>query len=189
MRVISGEFRGRKLFAVPGKNTRPTSDKVKESIFNRVGPFFEGGTCLDLYAGSGALAIEAVSRGMGKAVLVEKQRAAVQTIRRNVDSLKADNRFEIKQATSTSMLEELKNSSQTFDLVFLDPPYAEQEIERDILKLLDYKLLSDESMIVCETDKQTQLDERIGKAVLWKDHRYGSSRIRIYILDTGGNDE
>lgn len=82
MRIISGEFRGRRLNAVPGMATRPTTDKVKESLFNIIGPYFEGGTSLDLYGGSGGLSIEAVSRGIDHATLIDRQYAAIKTIKK-----------------------------------------------------------------------------------------------------------
>ena len=82
MRVVSGDFGGRRLKAVPGVKTRPTTDKVKESIFNMIGPYFDGGMSLDLFAGSGGLSIEAVSRGIDTAVLVDKQRQAIQQLKK-----------------------------------------------------------------------------------------------------------
>lgn len=88
MRVISGNYRGRRLIPVPGNQTRPTADKVKESMFNMLGPYFDGGQALDLYAGTGALGIEAVSRGMDHATLVDKQYAAIKTIKQNVELTK-----------------------------------------------------------------------------------------------------
>lgn len=85
MRVITGDFRGLKLEAVPGNLTRPTADKVKESMFNMIGPYFDGGEVLDLYAGTGALGIEAVSRGMSHGTLVDRQYAAIKTIHQNLE--------------------------------------------------------------------------------------------------------
>src|SRR5690625_4127464 len=95
MRVIAGEFKSRHLKAVPGSNTRPTSDKIKESIFHMLGPFFEGGLCLDLFAGSGSLGIEALSRGMDKVIFVEKSSSAIRIIHKNVEMLKIESQCEI----------------------------------------------------------------------------------------------
>ena len=84
MRIVSGDFGGRPLKAVPGNATRPTTDKVKEALFNMIGPYFDGGRSLDLYAGSGGLSIEGVSRGIDEAVLVDRQYAAIKTIKENI---------------------------------------------------------------------------------------------------------
>ena len=88
MRVVAGEYRGRKLSAVPGMATRPTTDKVKEAVFNIIGPYFDGGTSLDLYAGSGGLSIEGVSRGIERAVLVDRQLAAIASTKQSRRSRK-----------------------------------------------------------------------------------------------------
>src|SRR5690625_944768 len=90
MRIISGTNRGLKLKAVPGKNTRPTSDKVKESLFNMIGPYFSGGTCLDLFAGSGSLGLEAISRGIEHATFIDKNGLAIKTIHDNIHKLLAE---------------------------------------------------------------------------------------------------
>ena len=84
MRIIAGEFGGRRLKAVPGMKTRPTTDKIKESMFNIIGPYFDGGRALDLFAGSGGLSIEAVSRGVDQAVLIDRQYQAIKTIKENI---------------------------------------------------------------------------------------------------------
>src|SRR5690625_6853652 len=95
MRVIAGQFKGRRLKTVPGKNTRPTSDKIKEAVFQMIGPFFQGGTCLDLFAGSGSLGIEAISRGMESVVFVDKLGKAIHTIDENIKDLKLEKRTKV----------------------------------------------------------------------------------------------
>src|SRR5690625_2707594 len=90
MRVIAGSLKGRKFKAVPGKQTRPTADKVKESIFQIIGPFFDGGTCLDLFAGSGSLGIEAMSRGMEQVVFIDKQPKAIHIINENRKTMRIE---------------------------------------------------------------------------------------------------
>lgn len=95
MRVISGQQGGLRLKPVPGKQTRPTTDKVKESIFNMIGPYFDGGQVLDLFAGSGALGIEALSRGMDRCIFIEAQHPAIQTIRQNLSHTKLSERASV----------------------------------------------------------------------------------------------
>lgn len=182
MRVVSGSYRGRTLKAVPGKQTRPTTDKIKESIFNIIGPYFDGGVMLDLYAGSGGMAIEAVSRGMNHAFLCEKNRQALQTIRANIEMTKEIEKFTIVGGDSKKSIHQLSKLEpfEPFELVFIDPPYHLQEIEQDILSMIEQGVLSKEATIVCEVEKQTQLPEIIGEFELVKRVEYGITAIHIY---------
>src|SRR5690625_6876170 len=104
MRVIAGSHKGRKLKSVPGKQTRPTSDKVKETVFHTIGPFFTGGKCLDLFAGSGSLGIEALSRGMEQAIFIDQYPKAVQTIKRNLQLLNIDRKSNTSELQSRGHL-------------------------------------------------------------------------------------
>ncbi|WP_207694224.1 RsmD family RNA methyltransferase [Enterococcus sp. DIV0212c] len=180
MRVISGEYGGRRLKALDGDNTRPTTDKVKESIFNMIGPYFDGGTALDLYAGSGGLAIEAVSRGMDRGICVEKNFAAIKIIKENIEVTKEPEKFLIKKMDANKALEFLKEEKTKIDLVLLDPPYAKQEIEKQIEKMLTNDLLSEDVVIVCETDKSVNLPETIGILEKNRETTYGITQITIY---------
>lgn len=134
MRVVAGEYRGRKLSAVPGMATRPTTDKVKEAVFNIIGPYFDGGTSLDLYAGSGGLSIEGVSRGIERAVLVDRQLAAIKTIKKNIATTKHEDQFVVLKQDATRALHMLQSKGEHFDLIYLDPPYAKQQIVTDLTK-------------------------------------------------------
>ena len=123
-----------------------------------IGPYFDGGRVLDLYAGSGGLSIEAVSRGMSEAVLVERDRRAQEIVAANIAMTKEKERFQLLKMEAKQALGLLTG---TFDLVFLDPPYAKEEIVRDIETLCERQLLSENIMIVCETDKHVELPEEI----------------------------
>lgn len=180
MRVVAGEFGGRKLKSLAGKNTRPTTDKVKGAIFNMIGPYFAGGTALDLFAGSGALGIEAVSRGMERAVLVEKNYRALEIIRENVAVTKAEAQFTLLKLPANQALKQLKIAREKFDLVLLDPPYAKQEIVAQIEALLADELLSEAAVIVCETDQKIELPIVIGPLQQKKRNVYGISAVTIY---------
>lgn len=182
MRVITGEYGGRRLKAVPGENTRPTTDKIKESLFNMIGPYFDGGNCLDLFAGSGGLAIEAVSRGMDKAVLIDKAPAAIKVIQENIAVTKEEEKFKVIRGDAARVINNLKSEQQVFDLVFLDPPYAKQQIVSQIEALLDKNMLSPEALIVCEVDKKVDLPETIKQAQVYKSAEYGITKIMIYEL-------
>lgn len=182
MRIISGSYGGRPLKAVPGKKTRPTTDKVKESIFNLIGPYFNGGRVLDLYAGSGSLGIEAVSRGMDEAVLVDAQYKAIQTIQENIKQTREPEKFQVYKKKAAHIFTELSNDNAkgSFDLVFLDPPYAKQTIYSDLASLVDHALLKEGAKIVCETDQHTQLPQESTDWTIWKERVYGKTKITIY---------
>ncbi|MBG9978703.1 16S rRNA (guanine(966)-N(2))-methyltransferase RsmD [Ruoffia tabacinasalis] len=182
MRVISGNYGSRRLKAVPGQNTRPTTDKIKESMFNLIGGYFDGGICLDLYAGSGALAIEAVSRGMDSAVLCEKHRPAIETINENLKMTKEEERFTLLKGDNHKSLRNYASSQMTepFKLLFLDPSYHKQQIEKDIQWLWELEMINNQTTIVCETDSDVILPDRIEGYELVKVKDYGATRIHIY---------
>ncbi|MGN1293578.1 16S rRNA (guanine(966)-N(2))-methyltransferase RsmD [Weissella soli] len=179
MRIVSGEFGGRPLKAVPGDATRPTTDKVKEAIFSMIGPYFEGGTSLDLYAGSGGLSIEGVSRGISEAVLVDRQFAAIKTINENITITKAPERFKVIKSTADAAIQRLIGHAP-FDILYFDPPYAKQTILADLETLLQHHLIAPAALIVAETDQAANLpDELIGFSLL-KRKDYGITVVTIY---------
>ncbi|MGT2911634.1 16S rRNA (guanine(966)-N(2))-methyltransferase RsmD [Streptococcus cameli] len=178
MRIVSGNYGGRPLKTLDGKTTRPTSDKVRGAMFNMIGPYFDGGRVLDLYAGSGGLAIEAVSRGMDEAVLVEKDRKAQAIVQENITMTKESHKFQLLKMEDKQALGQLHG---TFDLVFLDPPYAKEEIVGVIEELCQRNLLAEEVMVVCETDKAVDLPEEIAELGIWKQKVYGISKVTVYV--------
>ncbi|RVU70656.1 MULTISPECIES: 16S rRNA (guanine(966)-N(2))-methyltransferase RsmD [Lactobacillus] len=179
MRIISGKFAKRNLFTLKSRKTRPTSDKVKESLFNSLGQFFKSGQVLDLYGGSGALGIEAVSRGCEHATLVDINYAAVEIIKKNVALTRAPESFSVYKMPSSVALKRFAEEGKKFNLVFLDPPYAKQKIAADMKKMLDLQLLNQQAIIVAETDDQTELPEVSGFSLL-KQHHLGKTIVRIY---------
>ncbi|KAF1296890.1 16S rRNA (guanine(966)-N(2))-methyltransferase RsmD [Enterococcus sp. JM4C] len=180
MRVISGEYRGRRLKSLEGENTRPTTDKVKESMFNMIGPYFDGGQALDLFSGSGGLAIESVSRGIDLAVCVERNFQAMKIIKDNIEITKEPNRFLTVKMDADKALGWLKENNYTFDYVFLDPPYAQQKIEEQILKMLQLGLLNPACEIICEADKAVSLSEELGTLKQIRRQTYGITAVTIY---------
>ena len=178
MKNVSGIYGGRPLKTLEGKTTRPTSDKVRGAIFNMIGPYFEGGRVLDLYAGSGGLSIEAVSRGMSSAVLVERDRKAQSIVAENIQMTKEVGKFELLKMDAERALEQV---SGEFDLIFLDPPYAKEQIVADIEKMDEKELFSEDVMVVCETDKAVELPEEIACLGIWKEKIYGISKVTVYV--------
>ncbi|ANK63109.1 16S rRNA (guanine(966)-N(2))-methyltransferase RsmD [Loigolactobacillus backii] len=180
MRIISGNFGGRKLKAVPGRATRPTTDKVKESIFNMIGPYFAGGNCLDLFSGSGALGIEAVSRGMASATLVDRQFAAIKVIHENIELTKAEKQFTVLKMSAQNALQKLAGQHCKFNLILLDPPYAKQQITSDLREMAELGLIENEAVIVCETDSTTVLPEKLTNFKQTRRQTYGLTAVTLY---------
>lgn len=143
-----------------------------------IGPYFEGGRVLDLYAGSGGLSIEAVSRGMSSAVLVERDRKAQTIIAENIQMTKEVGKFQLLKMDAERALEQV---SGEFDLIFLDPPYAKEQIVADIEKMAERDLFSEDVMVVCETDKAVELPEEIACLGIWKEKIYGISKVTVYV--------
>ena len=143
-----------------------------------IGPYFEGGRVLDLYAGSGGLSIEAVSRGMSSAVLVERDRKAQAIVAENIQMTKEVGKFQLLKMDAERALEQI---SGEFDLIFLDPPYAKEQIVADIEKMAERELFSEDVMVVCETDKTVELPEEIACLGIWKEKSYGISKVTVYV--------
>ena len=173
MRVIAGRYRGRRLQAPRGADTRPTSDRVRESLFSMLGDV-EGDRVLDVFAGSGALAIEALSRGAASAVLVEQDRRVVDVIRANLEPLEdADAR--VVQAEALAWL---RRAEGDFDLVFLDPPYSSARTLAGPLHRALPAHLSPNARIVTESDKR---DPLVLALPLLTERTYGDTRIAVHV--------
>lgn len=180
MRVVSGQYKGKSLKAVPGNSTRPTTDKVKESIFNMIGPYFNGGECLDLFAGSGGLGIEALSRGADKAIFVDRDGKAIGTIYDNLKSCQLEERAEVYRNDFKRALKALVKRGLSFDTIFLDPPYAKQQLKEILEMVSENNLLKKKGVIVCEHGTDVQLPERVDELILKREETYGMIRISIF---------
>ena len=177
MRVVAGRLGGRRLQAPPGRGTRPTSDRVREALFSTLGPI-PGARVLDLFAGSGALAIEALSRGAASALLVERDPRAVAVIRANLDALGLGAPEAVVHAgPARSALRNASQRGDTYDLVFLDPPYrSASELGRELSAALG-PLLSGGGRVVSESDRRAPLELSLP---LVHERRYGDTLIRIH---------
>ena len=182
MRVIAGDLKGRRLEAVPGKQTRPTSDKIKEAIFQMMGPFFNGGRCLDLFAGSGSLGIEAISRGMDDAVFIDKQSKAIHTIYKNIKAMKIEEQAEVARMDAFRALRVTQKNKAQFDLIMIDPPYDKVDYTKLLNEIIERKLLNDGGMIYCEHGTIETLPTNIEGLRVIKQINYGQTTgITIYL--------
>ncbi|MUK89550.1 16S rRNA (guanine(966)-N(2))-methyltransferase RsmD [Ornithinibacillus sp. L9] len=182
MRVVAGIHKGRQLKAVPGKSTRPTTDKVKEAVFQVMGPFFDGGICLDLFAGSGSLGIEAISRGMNRCIFIDKHPKAIQTIKENVRSLKIDESIEVFRADAYRALKAAAKRELTFKLIFLDPPYGKVDYEELLNEIVNHQLIETNGIIYCEHDPAETISFSLESFRLVKQVNY-SGTIGVTILE------
>ncbi|MFC3783365.1 16S rRNA (guanine(966)-N(2))-methyltransferase RsmD [Bacillus chungangensis] len=180
MRVISGICKGRPLKAVPGSQTRPTTDKVKETIFNMIGPYFSGGIGLDLFAGSGGLGIEALSRGIDRMIFVDKNRKAVQTVKQNIQLCQFQDRSEVFCNEAIRALKAIMKRELCFEVIFFDPPYDKQHLETLLQMVDEAQLLSATGFLVCEHKETLILPRVIGTLEQIKNHTFGMTGLTIY---------
>ncbi|TCS93099.1 16S rRNA (guanine(966)-N(2))-methyltransferase RsmD [Hazenella coriacea] len=183
MRIIAGTARGTKLKMVPGKHVRPTADRVKESLFQVIGPRFDGDNILDLFAGSGALALEALSRGANQAILVDQSKSSIETIRVNVAATKMSNQVEIIRRDARAAIHLLKKKGLQFDIIFLDPPYLENLLIPVIQSIVKEELLKEEGLVVAEYPSREQLPEKFGALVETRRLDYGDTTISLYRIE------
>jgi 16S rRNA (guanine(966)-N(2))-methyltransferase RsmD len=174
MRVIAGEFRSRRLISVEGLQTRPTSDRLRETLFNILGARVEGCVFVDAYAGTGAVGIEALSRGARRAVFIEKDRKAVATIRENLDLLKIGARARVIQGLAHLHLGELERA----DIVFLDPPYEKQREYSASLEVLQSR---PPALTVVQHSARLVLDKEYGPLHCTRVLKQGDNALSFYL--------
>ncbi|MCL2013948.1 MAG: 16S rRNA (guanine(966)-N(2))-methyltransferase RsmD [Oscillospiraceae bacterium] len=188
MRVISGKFKGLKLFTLGGENTRPTSNRVKEGIFNALQASFDlnGKRVLDLFAGSGQMGIEALSRGASECVFVDSNPKAVQILRKNLAKPQLE---DFADVITSDVFRYLKNTDKVFDLIFIDAPYRKKFIPRVLSALntvkspedINAKIISPGAAVVCELEKgEEKLPEAVSLLSLYKTYKYGRIETAIY---------
>ena len=177
MRIITGSRRGRKLKTLPGDAVRPTPDRVKEALFNILQFDLEGRLFLDLFAGSGQIGLEALSRGAAHCTFVDKGREPIAVIRENLKKTRLEERAEVVQADYSSYL---KTCRRQFDLILLDPPYAEIFLETALKIISEIDILTNSGIIVCERPFDKSLPEHIPGLVRYRDYRYGKAAVTIF---------
>ena len=177
MRVISGKYKGKNLIGFDIDGTRPTMDRVKESLFASIQGYLKNSIVLDLFAGSGSLGIEALSNGSKCAYFVDNNIELINIIKKNTIGINEE--VNIIKDDYLSALNNFKNKNIKFDIIFLDPPYKYNLINSCLEKIIEYKLLNDNGIIVCEYETEILNDNLLN---LIKDKKYGSKYIKVYKL-------
>ena len=158
MRIIGGRARGTKLYTLEGISTRPTLDRVKESIFNIIQTEVEGSIFLDLFSGSGAIALEAISRGAEKAILCDKEKSAIDIIKKNIEKTHSENKVELYNMDYEKCLDKIQ---EKVDIIYIDPPYKTDFIWKALKKIENSKILKEETKIILETDDEERILKEI----------------------------
>jgi 16S rRNA (guanine(966)-N(2))-methyltransferase RsmD len=183
MRIIAGTYRGLRLRTLKGGNLRPTSDQLRETLFDVLGPSVAGAGFLDAYAGTGAVGLEALSRGARAVVFIEHLRAAAQLIRQNLAALKIDSGFDLMTCAVLTGLERLEQQGARFDVVFLDPPYEEiREYHHTLRYLARGSLLLPSTLVVAEHSRYVQLEENYLSLHRSRLIRHGDAQLSFYRL-------
>jgi 16S rRNA (guanine(966)-N(2))-methyltransferase RsmD len=175
MRIIAGERKGHTIYAPKGLETRPTSDRVRENIFNIVAAWVDDARVLDLYAGSGAMGLEALSRGAATVVFVEADADAARTVERNLDKLRLTGATVVRQSVTVALTQEAA-AGRKYDLVLIDPPYSMTDFE-PLARFLP-SLLADDGLLVLESAAKTEPE--LHGLVVRTTRKYGSTRVTVF---------
>jgi 16S rRNA (guanine(966)-N(2))-methyltransferase RsmD len=181
MRVTGGIGRGRRLKVPTGSRVRPTSDKVKQALFNILGDRVAGSAFLDLFAGAGGIGIEALSRGAGRVVFVDASRDSLNSIKQNLEQTGFGDRAEVVLSKAASFL---KKPSGPYDIVFLDPPYAEETAPL-LEQIAGARILKPDSILIAEHFKKQPSPERAGSLERYREARYGDTVLAFYKQEAG----
>lgn len=177
MRIIGGKAKGTKLYTLEGENTRPTLDRVRESLFNILQFKLQDSVFLDLFAGSGACGIEAISRGAKKAILCDKSKQAIEVIKKNIEKTHTKEKIELYQ---TNYEEVLKTKiKEKLDIIFIDPPYQTDYCYEAVKMIIDRDLIGEDSIIVIETDQEKRVKEQLKKLEIeiLDERKYGRAHL------------
>lgn len=186
MRIISGTARGTKLFTLEGLDTRPTLDRVKEPLFNIINFDLEDAVVLDLFAGSGALGLEAISRGAKKVFLCEKNRNAANIVEKNIEKTNFQDQAILIRNDFEKAISFIEQLNEKIDVVFIDPPYKTDLIKKSLEKILDSDILNDDFIIIAETDEPERIlkDINILNINVFDTRKYG--RVSLIFLNRKG---
>ena len=182
MRVISGKVRGLKLNTPQNEDVRPTTDRVKESLFNMISPYIMESSVLDLFAGTGSLGIECLSRGAEKCVFVDISKDSIAITKSNIKKARVENESIVLNVDFKDAISKLKIQKSKFDIIFMDPPYYKNMFIDALEKIDDADLLNEDGIIVIEHDSKNEFPENIGRLDKSKAKKYGSTTLTFYKL-------
>ena len=183
MRIIAGRARGRKLLSPATYETRPTLDRVKESMFNIIQEYVPDAVVVDIFAGTGSLGLEAGSRGAKEVYLVDKSQVTFPILKKNIENLKFGDFCTALNTDAYSALKSLADRSKRFDIIFIDPPYLMDMIPEAIKIIEDRNLLTDNGIIVTKIDSVEEIFEGTDKIKLLKNKKYGNTIICLYKIE------
>jgi 16S rRNA (guanine(966)-N(2))-methyltransferase RsmD len=182
VRVISGEFRGRKLEKLEGMDIRPTTDRVKESLFNILGIKLFECAFLDLFAGTGGIGIEAYSRGASQVVFIDESAKSIKVLKTNVEKLKIQDQVEVYNTDYINAINKLASDNRKFDIIFIDPPYLKGYAQNALIHIADNKMLNDKAILVVEHDIQDKMPESAGNLNMQRQKKYGNTMLSFYSI-------
>ena len=179
MRIIGGTMRGTKLYTLEGENTRPTLDRVKESLFNILNIRLQEAVVLDLFSGSGAIGLESISRGAEKAVLCDSSKEAFKIISSNVEKTRATEKIKKYNLDYEKCLKVLGDENYKFDIVFLDPPYESEYYKKSLDKIYELNLLAEDAIVILETDDRDRIISSIddNNYYIYDERKYGRATL------------
>jgi 16S rRNA (guanine966-N2)-methyltransferase len=180
MRIIAGQFKSRRLKGTPPPGIRPTSDKLRETLFNVLGPRVQDAVFLDACSGTGGVGIEAISRGAKFVYFVDQSRKACGIVRDNLSSLGIEEGFQVLEMDLTAALGLLERQGVRFDIVFLDPPYDREDLYTKALELFGSQPLTNDGILVMEHSKRLELPEREGSLEKYRSIVHGDSGLTLY---------
>lgn len=182
MRVISGKVRGLKLNTPKNEDVRPTTDRVKESLFNMISPYIMDSNVLDLFAGTGSLGIECLSRGAQRCVFVDVSKESISIIKSNITKARVENESIVLNLDFKDAISKLKVQKNKFDVIFMDPPYYKNMFIDALEKIDNADLLEEEGIIVIEHDSKENFPEKIERLEKHKVKKYGNTTLTFYKL-------
>jgi 16S rRNA (guanine966-N2)-methyltransferase len=180
LRVIAGEYKGRRLDPVEGTDIRPTSDKVKEALFSILGGAVIDSTFLDLFGGTGGIGIEALSRGARHVVFIDSNNRSIKVLRGNLKRLDIKEHVEVYNADYSTAIRKLYKYGKRFDIIYIDPPYGIGLAESALKEIDQNPILSQAGLIVVEHDSKEDMPQKVGKLYLYRNKKYGNTVLSFY---------
>ncbi len=180
MKILTGRLRGQKIEFKPNPHLRPTADKVRQAVFNMLQGGIEGKRVLDLYSGTGALGIEALSSGAETVVFVEKNAAQCRAIKRSLEFLKLSDHARVENSDAIRAVQRLAGEALAFDLIFLDPPYEKGLALETLQAISKTSIFNEDCLVICETGEAEPIPEKIGPFHCVKNKQYGDTRILLF---------